>query len=175
MQRRSIDAGLVIICLLAFFLLLLPCMLSDALAPGPRQSRDWLYWMQVVSGNWSPVTSLPGDPATPHLSRWTFAFSAVLAVLLNNSLIFAVLGLLWRQFTTRRREMKLIQAFVHRDELNKHEVIRAFKVNGELDIETLEKIDLAFRIGASKWQEKARIVFGEEEAGRLIDMLGETI
>jgi len=161
--------------MLAFVFLLLPCMLSDQLAPGPRQSREWLYWMQVVSGNWSPVTSLPGDPSIPHLSRWTFAFSAILAVFLNNSLIFAVLALLWRQFTTRRATMKLIQAFVQRDQINKHEVIRAFKVNGELDIETLEKIDRAFEIGASKWQENTKVVFGEEEAARLMDMLGKTI
>lgn len=71
--------------------------------------------------------------------------------------------------------MKLIQAFVQRDQINKHEVIRAFKVNGELDIETLEKIDRAFEIGASKWQENTKVVFGEEEAARLMDMLGKTI
>jgi len=161
--------------MLAFVFLLLPCLLTDQLAPGPRQSREWLYWMQVVAGNWSPATSLPGDPSTPHPSRWTFAFSAILAVFLNNSLIFAVLALLWRQFTTRRATMKLIQAFVERDEINKTEVIREFKVDGEVDKATLDKIDLAFRRGASRWKEQVAEIFGNEEADRLMDMLGRTI
>ncbi len=175
MQRRNINAGLAIFCLLAVVFLLLPCLLADQLAPGPRQSREWIYWMQVVSGNWSPVTSLPGDASTPHLSRWTFAFSTILAVFLNNSLIFAVLALLWRQFTTRRATMKLIQAFVYRDLLTKNAVIDALKVNGELDIETLQKIDSAFDIGVSRWKENTKEVFGEEEAARLMDLLGKTI
>jgi hypothetical protein len=88
---------------------------------------------------------------------------------------FAVLALLWRQFTTRRATMKLIQAFVERDEINKTEVIREFKVDGEVDKATLDKIDLAFRRGASRWKEQVAEIFGNEEADRLMDMLGRTI
>jgi hypothetical protein len=88
---------------------------------------------------------------------------------------FAVLALLWRQFTTRRATMKLIQAFVERDEINKTKVIRGFKVDGEVDKATLDKIDLAFRRGASRWKEQVAEIFGNEEADRLMDMLGRTI
>jgi hypothetical protein len=175
LERRSINAGLALFCLFAFLFLLLPCVLRDKLAPGPTQSLAWTYWMQLAAGNWSPVTTLPGDPSTPHLSRWTFAFSAILAVFLNNSLIFAVIALVWRQFTTRRTAMKLIQAFVERDEINKTAVINAFKVNGEVDKEIMDKIDLAFIHGASMWKQQVTEVFGEEEAGRLMDLLGRTI
>ncbi len=71
--------------------------------------------------------------------------------------------------------MKLIQAFVERDELNKTAVINAFKVNGEVDKEIMDKIDLAFIRGASMWKQQVTEVFGEEEASRLMDLLGRTI
>lgn len=72
-----VAAGIILV-ILAFLLLLVPTVVEGDLNEKATQAPKWIYWLQVVSGNW------PGRPGQNVVGDWTFAFSAILAVLLNS-------------------------------------------------------------------------------------------
>src|SRR6266404_4573452 len=84
---------------------------------------SWKYWLQTLAGNWSPDSFPPFSPAgatppAPALSvseKYLFAFSATLAILLNNAAIIFLISIVWKLLAERRDAMKLRTAFAQRD------------------------------------------------------------
>jgi len=63
--------------------------------------------------------------------------------------------------------MRLSQAFVARDQMNKQAL---FKLLGD-DPETMRIIKEAFREGEKRWTEELDLLFGTKEASRLRELL----
>jgi hypothetical protein len=116
-----------------------PSLIEDRLDGGNPTRGQWLYWFEVAAGNWSPQDK-------PPVSKWAFALSAVLAVLLNNALFITVVSFLWRIWRTR---MQLGQAVTTRDQMNKQALFEIFDPSDEV---IREKINAAFRQGENAWE-----------------------
>lgn len=85
-RQRAIGSAL-ILSLLLITLALVPWLIQDRLwADGTQRSKEWAFWLQTITGNWSPDH--------PPVSRWWFAFSAMAAFLLNNGAVFVLGGIL---------------------------------------------------------------------------------
>ena len=86
---------------------------------------SWRYWLQTLAGNWSPDSFPPFSAAGVTLERplpalsfsesYRFAFSATLAILLNNAAIIFLISIIWKLLAERRSAMKLKTAFAQRD------------------------------------------------------------
>jgi hypothetical protein len=153
-------AACLVCAILAVLFWVLPAFLREALwAPTNPSAKSRLFWIQTVSGNWSP----DNPPVGPR----SFAASAVAAILLNNGLVWIVLLAIWRTILTWRRNMRLSQAFVARDQMNKQAL---FKLLGD-DPETMRIIKEAFREGEKRWTEELDLLFGTKEASRLRELL----
>ena len=169
--RRPALAVCLICLMLVLVLVLLPWLLEDQLWRGASSSsrssgdKQWLFWFEVASGNWSP--------ASPPVSHWAFAFSAVVAVLLNNALLVALIGLVWRAIVVWRRvRMQVGQAFVTRDQMNKQALFKRFDV---ADPKVLQQVNEAFVEGEQAWRQNLYQVFGEAKANYIIDLLTKEI
>jgi hypothetical protein len=123
-----------------------------------------LFWIQTLAGNWSP-------PDHIILSPWWFALSAILAIILNNGLVWVALLFVWRFIVNWRRTMRLSQAFAVRDQMNKQELFRLF---GD-DPETMDKIKRAFQVGEKRWESELTVIFGEPEAKRLREIMPQEV
>ena len=134
-------------------------LLRTELSPKNAASSDWLHWLIILSGNWSPGnTSEKGT---------SFALSATIAVLLNNALWVVLAGEVWRRVLTRRFRMKLGEAFTTRDQMNKQALFDALPNDRDLQI----KINEAFKEGEKRWRENLFQVFGQRRARKLMDVL----
>ena len=112
--RKHWKAILTIVGIFLFLLVDLPYLIKGY--PG-LTSPMGKYWLQVVAGNWSPpqdaaasIGSSPRESAAvtqalvPTISAYGYAFSIVLAILLNNALYVAIIGITWT-IATRRDAM----------------------------------------------------------------------
>lgn len=164
-RRGRVATGAFYVFLFAVcFLILLPTMLEGKLSGAPATQAKWVFVFQTISGNWTGTQGA-------YIDDWWFAFSAVIAVLLNNSLAIVLITLIWRWNVERARAMKLSQAFVTRDEMNKQALFRRLSN----DPDTMKRINEAFSEGQSDWAEHLVEVFGKEDADRLLSSLGENI
>jgi hypothetical protein len=143
--------------------LILPFLLEARVATGSEGAGKWIFWLQTASGNWTGSQGVVSD--------WWFAFSAIAAILINNSLAFVLVALIWRWNVERAAAMKLGQAFVTRDEMNKQALFRRLSSDPEM----MERINAAFAEGELDWKEHLVEVFGKADAGRVLSMLGENI
>lgn len=110
------------------------------------------FWLQTLAGNW------PGKNEVGIRGYW-FAVSAVLAVLLNNGVIFIVLLFVWNWGRSWRRDAMLMSRVVAvRDQAMKQELITAF---GD-DENTIDKINHAMSHARDKWRDEVREMFGDE-------------
>lgn len=166
--------GAVAFCLICLFLFMalewLPWMIEDQIWPDDSQrAKEWTFWLQTVSGNWSPDH--------PPVSRWAYAFSAIVAVLLNNATLLAVISLIWRLAHLWRRDMRVNQAFTARDQMNKQALYKKFAdLSGGIDDREMRKrVDESFEEGKARWREHLVVVFGHEEAGRLFALLEKVL
>lgn len=163
-------AGLAICAVLIVVLGLLPWVIVGFVTNPEQPAGDakqwdiWLFWIQTAAGNWSP-------PDHRIVSPWWLAFSAIVAVLLNNGLVWVLLLFVWRSIVNWRRNMRLSQAVAVRDQLNKQALFDAF---GD-DPATVSKIQRAFAVGEEMWGAELQALFGEREAGRLREALPKEI
>ncbi len=160
--RRATAAFLVFL-LFVGTCVILPSLLENNLATGTSDSEKWVFWFQTASGNWTGTRKIVGD--------WWFAFSAVAAILLNNSLLFVIVALIWRWNVERKTAMKLNQAFVTRDQMNKQALYDELSDDPEM----MQRIDIAFRNGEQAWKKHLVATFGPEDAEKVFSMLGQTI
>jgi hypothetical protein len=141
---------------------LLPTILCWMLDASP--SGEWLFWLQTAAGNWDPGRAPAHHP-------WLLSFSAVVAVLLNNSLAVIVLIFVWRTVRNWRIRMRLSQAFTARDQMHKQAMYEIF---GD-DPDTIERVKRAFKCGDKKWENELVHLFGKTDAARLKDLMPKEI
>jgi hypothetical protein len=139
-------------------------LLERCLKPQDSGSKLWIYWLDVFSGNWSSAQGI--------VSPIWFAFSAILAILINNALIFIVPAFLYGIIRDWKDRMLLKQAIFSRDEMNKAALMRLFSIQ---DTEVMERIEQAFLEGEQNWYSYMVSVFGETEASRVREMLDRTV
>lgn len=71
--------------------------------------ESWKFWFQTAAGNWS-ANPFAGQ------GQYSFGLSAVIAVLLNNGLLFIIIAAAWNAVATeRKRLMDLAKALKQRD------------------------------------------------------------
>jgi hypothetical protein len=103
--RRHWISILIIIGIFVFFLVDLPYLIKDQPL---LNSATGKYWLQTVAGNWAPPQDAPppdtqnpvgqtpppagGGSSGPVTSPYWYAFSVILAILLNNALYLAIIG-----------------------------------------------------------------------------------
>lgn len=136
-------------------------MIQDRIAKGGYWRQEWIFWLQTLSGNWAPYDD-------PPVSRWSYAFSAVVAVLLNNALVFVVIGLIWRLVAEWKKRMKLDQVLAAHDQATKLALYK--RLPGEMD-----KIRDAFKESNEQWYAELTTLFGEEEANRVRSMMSKNL
>src|ERR1700733_5709901 len=101
-RRSGRIGGIVLIITVVFvvatYLLSIPLGFHD-------DHTRWIFWLQTLSGNWSPV------PRPARIWNWEYAASAVLAVVINYGPYIAVFGLIWKiAADNRRRRMTFREA-----------------------------------------------------------------
>ena len=160
--RRSTRFFLVFLFGICAFVIL-PSFLEGKVAVGAKGGAQWIFLLQTASGNWTGAQGVVTD--------WWFAFSAIAAVLINNSLALVLVTLIWRWNIERVTMMKLNQAFVARDEMNKQALFRIVSSSPAM----MELINVAFSEGERDWKEHLVEVFGSDDAGRVLSLLGENV
>jgi hypothetical protein len=163
MVRRWLIGCLAVLLFLALVFGLIPFLIEDQLWDGKAAAVP-RFWWQTFAGNWSP------DPR-PDISPWAFAFSAVLAVFLNNAFGLLAGAAIWRWAIERRTLMRLGQVLATRDAMNKQALFRVLAD----DPDSIALINTAFEQGAEDWKKHIVSVFGEDEAKRLLSKLGEEL
>jgi hypothetical protein len=122
------------------------------------------FWVQVLAGNW-------GVPPAGAVGSYELAISAIIGILLNNSLIFLAFGAFWGIILRdRRRFMKLSEALTFKDEAVK----QALYAEIADDTETIKRIEKAFEKGNKDWRDYLIGVFSEAEASQLMEHIERT-
>jgi hypothetical protein len=97
-SQRNIRIGRIVLLVTVIFAIA-TYVVGVPLASHDDQTR-WIFWLQTLSGNWSPV------PRPAWIWNWEYAASAILAVVINYGPYIAVFGLIWKiAAADRRRRM----------------------------------------------------------------------
>lgn len=119
-NRYQIAAVIISILALLAIVLTVPHLIDHRLQGD--EGRRWRFWIQLAAGNWS--SNEKELLANRVISDLEFATSAVCAVLLNNFLIFVLLGFMWRLITERNKIMEATDALALNEAFAK-EALRA--------------------------------------------------
>jgi len=143
---------------------------TDALQDEGAAARQLRFWLQTFAGNWS------SDNPPALVSKRQYALSAVLAVLLNNGLYFAIILLIWRVIAERRRVMKLATIFALKDLAIRDSVLtRVLSVIPEDQKDKVTaKIDEGLTAANQRWFHRhIDAVFGKKQGDQVRKILVE--
>lgn len=148
-------------------------------------------WLLTLSGNWSPDAVLAPTEAYSHQTYWHrygYSFFALLAVLLNNAVIVAVIGTIISVFVRGSSVMNLASTLTVRDEITKSAIkerIGQLKERLRYSEEAAaaeeaarlvdEVLDDAFAKGIEVWRERLATLFGRSQAERIVAALEQKI
>jgi hypothetical protein len=170
---------------ISFFLLVdIPYLIKDY---PTLNSATGKYWLQTIAGNWSPPQDAanggglsppqdqPSNSQTPEpvTSPYGYAFSVILAILLNNTLYAVIITLVWRIITDRSKLMDFAQAVKNRDAIATTSIRTA--IGKFKDLDDIQKEQLAeatrdaFNQGVKEWEDTYLVLaVGPEEAKRIL-------
>lgn len=156
--RALIWQGIGVLLVLAALFLGIPGLFADRLT---AEAKGLRFLLQTLAGNW-PATDDAG------LGPFWFMASAVLAVVLNNGLIWVVVLFVWNWGRRwRARAVKMMHAVAVRDQAMKQALIERF---GD-DAETIARINAAFGDAQARWPDELRAMFGDEAAAVALDLM----
>lgn len=111
-------------------------------------SPQIIYWLQVVSGNWSP-SPVPVEEITGRHQE--IVVGSAIAVILNLGTIFAAVGAIVGFFVLRRevRAMRFTAVITDRDRVIKRKILEA--LGGLEGDRYFDAVNMAFRAGVEEW------------------------
>ena len=138
-------------------LLLSWAALDFLMAWGTDQTR-LVFWLQTLSGNWSPV------PRPAWASNLEYSGSAVVGVVINYGPWVAIFGYIWNALKVdRRRRMKLGEALQAYDVAVRGEIIRSLAEKPPTSLEDVAaRIDAGLAEGRKQAIPIIKAVWGEE-------------
>jgi hypothetical protein len=141
------------------------------------ESKWTTFWLQVLTGNWSPE-----HPDT--VDRWQFSFSILLAIAINWTPLLGAFGIVYGFLKPaiaeeRRKLMNLAQAMKNRDAILLATIGAAFQqtpFNEEQRIGLIKLVRDAFQKGALEWDQKyLEMAVGSAEAERIKDVFNRPL
>jgi len=139
------------------------CLYAGSVVPAMNDAV--IYWLQVVTGNWSPDKK-------ENLADWQFILGVVLALTLNLGTIAAIITGVVELARQRSTKMNLANAFIMKDASVKQQIVEALPPD-QLDV-IRPIIEDGFKKGAERWEkEYLPLFFSEEEIQRLLRFMRE--
>lgn len=158
-------------------------MIVYAIGEHYSPSADLIYWLQILSGNWSP----DGVSSITESNRSKILMGALAAVLLNivslGTTIGAVVGIFLIE--SRRKKMQAARVVIERDMLIKIRVLQALKesieelkkrpeesADPDRSKKIIEDISNAFRRAKKEWEEDYKLtILKDQNAAEKFDKL----
>lgn len=155
---RIIFGGIVVFLFLSCWLIILPLYFILPGLEDPASDR-LVFWLQTAAGNW-PLSDPKDWVEKRHLSYAEIAFSAGIAIALNNLMVIALAGAIWKVITEKRNVMNLKKAIETLEITTKFALMKEFS----FDDDAQRKIEAAFENGHKATLTHLKKVMGDADA-----------